>query len=222
MPYDEQLRRKTARLQALLTGALGRSAPAVEPMRGTPAPAGGAPWGFRQKVSLVLGPGPGGRGLVMGHFARSSNRIVPIDECPVHSARGNRVAFAVRDALARAGIPGAGPDLGGIARHLIVRTTVDGREAVAMLVVTRNDKRLRAPVRAVLAGPDAPTGFAVNVHDQPGPFMVGRETLVVGGRGQVRETRLGPAFLVSPAAFFQTNVEAARLVLDEVLAAIPA
>jgi 23S rRNA (uracil1939-C5)-methyltransferase len=161
--------------------------------------------------------------LEMGHFARNSNRIVPVDECPVHSPRGNRIAFAVRDALTNAGITGAGPDLAGIARHLIVRTTADERQAVAMLVVTRNDKRLRAPVRAVMAGTDAPDGFLINVHDRPGPLMVGRETLLVSGRGQVRETGVHPgtAYLISPTAFFQTNVHAAGLLLDEVLASAP-
>jgi 23S rRNA (uracil1939-C5)-methyltransferase len=44
---------------------------------------------------------------------------------------------------------------------------------------------------------------------------------VVAGRGQVRETRLPAAFLISPTAFFQTNVEAAALLLAEVLDAAP-
>ena len=254
VPYPEQLARKRARVQDLLQRALGGRAPHVLPVAGMPLGAGDMPWGFRHKVSFVFGPGPASRGrggdreavsrpvravaenrpptqvlkpvLLFGHFARSSNRVVPITECPVHSPRGNRIAFAVRDAVAKAGITAAGPDLAGIVRHLIVRTTADERQAVAMLVVTRNDKRLRAPVRAVMAGKDAPDGFLINVHDRPGPFMVGRDTLVVAGRGQVRETGLqassGSAFLISPNAFFQTNVHAAGLLLDEVLASAPA
>ncbi len=222
VPYREQLARKRAWLQDLLDHALSGQVPRVEPMAGTPAGPDGQPWHFRHKVSFVFGAGPRGRGLVMGHFARESNRVVAVDQCPVHSSRGNRLAFAVRDAMARAGIPAAGPRLDGLLRHVIVRTTADERQAVVMLVVTRNDKRLRAPVRAVLAGPEPPDGFLINVHDRPGPFMVGRETLVVSGRGQVRETRLGPAFLVSPAAFFQTNVDAAAVLLGETLAAAPA
>jgi 23S rRNA (uracil1939-C5)-methyltransferase len=232
IPYPEQLARKRARVQDLLQQALGGRAPHVLPVAGMPLGAGDMPWGFRHKVSFVFGAGPASRGrdrdavLLFGHYARQSNRVVPISECPVHSPRGNRIAFAVRDALAKAGITAAGPDLSGILRHLIVRTTADERQAVAMLVVTRNDKRLRAPVRAVMAGKDAPDGFLINVHDRPGPFMVGRDTLVVAGRGQVRETGLqaasATAFLISPHAFFQTNVHAAGLLLDEVLASAPA
>ena len=37
-------------------------------------------------------------------------------------------------------------------RHLIIRTTQNDREAVATLVVTRNDKSLRKPIRSLLLG----------------------------------------------------------------------
>ncbi len=222
VPYVEQLARKTAWLRQVLGDATGGRPPRVEAMAGLSAGPDGQPWRFRHKVSFVFGPGLRGRGLVMGHFARESNTIVPVEQCPVHSDRGNRLAFAVRDAMARAGIPAAGPRLDGVLRHVIVRTTADERQAVVMLVVTHNDKRLRAPVRALMAGPGAPDGFVINVHDRPGPFMVGRESQVVAGRGQVRETRLGPAFLVSPAAFFQTNVDAAAVLLGAALEAAPA
>ena len=108
-----------------------------------------APRSFRQKVAFVFGSGPGRSGLVMGHYHRKSHRIVPVEECPVHSARANRIAFALYDHLVRAGIRAAGLALSaGILRHLLIRTTQNDREAVAMLVVTRNDKSLRKPVRA--------------------------------------------------------------------------
>ena len=78
-----------------------------------------------------------------------------------------------------------------------------------MLVVTRNDKALRAPLRALLASRDHPDGLFVNVHDRPGPFMVGNETIRIHGRPQVRETLRNTSFLVSPDAFFQTSPQAA-------------
>jgi 23S rRNA (uracil1939-C5)-methyltransferase len=161
------------------------------------------PWGFRQKVAFVFAEGQGGRGLVMGHYERGSHRVVPVEECPVHSDRGNRIAFALRDQLVRAGINAA------MLRHLIVRTTKDDREAVAMMVVTRNDKSLRRPVRALLDSKDAPEGFFININDAPGPFMIGPKTIRIEGRRHVRETVGGISYLVSPEAFFQTNVSAA-------------
>ena len=209
--YEEQLARKRARLADLLGAD-------VPPVIASPRESG-----FRQKAAFVFGTRPGGRRLLMGHYAAGSNRIVAVDECPVHSPRANRIAFALRDRLARANV-GAADARGGVLRHLIVRTTEDDAEAVAMLVVTRNDKALRTPVRGLLASTDAPDGFVVNVNTKPGPYMVGEASIVIAGRGQVRERGFASAagvkttdFLVSPDAFFQTNVGAARVLVDLVL-----
>ena len=214
-PYDEQLEQK----RAWLADLLGIDVP---PLIRSPRESG-----FRQKAAFVFGAPPRGRGLVMGHYAAGSNRIVPIDECPVHSPRANRIAFALRDRLARANVAAADTP-GGVLRHLIVRTTEDDREAVAMLVVTNNDKSLRAPVRGLLESAEAPDGFFININARPGPFMVGAETLKIAGRSHVREPGITDShhdalvdYLVSPAAFFQTNVGAARVLVNLVLDAIP-
>ena len=182
--------------------------------------ASGAPWGFRHKAAFVFGEAPDRRGSTIGHYAAHSRRVVPIVECPVHADRANRLAFALHDHLARAHVPAAGPALRGVLRHLIVRTTRDNREAVAMLVVTRNDKSLRTPIRAFL-GTNAADGFYLNIHDRPGPYMVGRETIRLGGRSHVRESIAGVSFLVSPTTFFQTNVEAAERLVGLVLEETP-
>ena len=130
------------------------------------------PWSFRHKAAFVFGHGAGTpRTLVMGHYAAGSRRIVPVQACPVHSDRANQLAFALRDHLARAGVPAAGPALDGILRHVVIRTTHDDREAVVMLVVTRNDASLRKPLRAFLASADPPpTGLLVTVAHAPRPL----------------------------------------------------
>jgi 23S rRNA (uracil1939-C5)-methyltransferase len=198
VPYPEQLERKRRRLAAVLGVAVPPLVPSPREDR------------FRHKVAFVFGADRRGQ-LVMGHYAAGSRTIVPVDECPVHSDRGNRLAFALRDALARSRVDPA------LLRHVLVRTTESSAEAAVMLVVAENHRSLRAPVRAFLAGPEPPTGFFVNVNTRPGPLMTGRETIRIAGRAGVREDALGPAFLIAPDAFFQTNVGAAREVLRLVL-----
>jgi 23S rRNA (uracil1939-C5)-methyltransferase len=194
LSYADQLASKEAILRERL------SVPIPSPVF-VPVDIGGeAPWAFRQKVAFVFGPG-----LVMGHYERGSNRIVPVEECPVHSTRGNRIAFALRDQLVRAGVNAS------FLRHLLIRTTQDDREAVAMLVVTRNDKSLRRPVRALLESDDRPDGFFININDRPGPFMIGPETIRIEGRSHIREKVGRCSYLISPDAFFQTNVRAAAV-----------
>jgi 23S rRNA (uracil1939-C5)-methyltransferase len=210
LSYADQLERKRQRLATLLADALGSGAPTVEPVIGMRADGSGWPWQFRHKAAFVFGDHPDGDGAALGHYGANSRRFVPVVECPVHASRANAIAFALQRHLARARVPAAGESLRGILRHVIVRTTRDGREAVAMLVVTRNDKSLRAPIRAFLATEDAPDGFYLNINDKPGPYMIGRETMRLAGRSHVRENVAGASFLISPAAFFQTNVEAAE------------
>lgn len=176
------------------------------------------PWHFRHKSAFVFSPA--GRSFVMGHFAAGGRDVIPVEECPVQSARANRIAFRLRDELLAARVTAAGPDLSGVLRHVIVRTSADEANAVAMLVVTRNAHALKRPVRALLASPDRPDGFFLNIHDTPSPYMVGRETLRIDGRPHVRERVAGCAFLVSPTAFFQTNPAAAAILVDLVLAAV--
>jgi tRNA/tmRNA/rRNA uracil-C5-methylase (TrmA/RlmC/RlmD family) len=106
-------------------------------------------------------------------------------------------------------------------RHVVVRTTKDDQEAVAMLVAARDDAALRAPLEALASGAVKPEGLVLNLHDRPGPYLVGRESKRVAGTGHVKEQSLGPAFLVSPSSFFQTNVAAAATLVRLVAEALP-
>ena len=199
--YSDQLIRKQARLASWFPD-VARAQVVASPSES----------GFRHKVAFVFASsGASGHALVMGHYQAHSRRVVPVQECPVHSDLGNRLAFALRDRLAASRVPP------GVLRHVIVRTADNGREAVMMLVVTVNHKALRAPVRAFLDDPEAPGGFFLNVHDRPDAYMVGRETIRLAGRSHVREEVLGTSFLISPTTFFQTNVQAARVLLRLVL-----
>jgi len=219
--YPEQLRLKKRILDKLLQDALGRHAPHVQPVLGMPVGPDGMPWAFRHKAAFVFGAGSEGRGPVMGHFARGTHTVVPVEECPVHSARANRIAFALRDELVRAEIPVAFVEKGGLLRHLVVRTSVDEKEAAAVLVVTDGHRMLKPPLQRLLKSAERPTGLMLNLHDRPGPYLFGGETVRLDGQGHVREDRLGPTFLVSPTGFFQTNVVAAAELLRLVQAGLP-
>lgn len=218
LPYGDQLHDKSRALSALLDtipGAARRRdhTPLFLPVSDPHV----APTHFRQKVSFVFGTDAHRRELVMGHYRRASRHVVPITDCPVHSTRGNRIAFALRDHLRRSGILAAHGASRGLLRHILVRTTADDAEAVAMLVVTSNDKSLRNPVRALLDSPEAPDGFFVNINTDPGPFMVGDNTIRIAGESHIREHLGGIDYLISPTAFFQTNVAAARVLQEHVL-----
>jgi len=228
--YPEQLRLKTALVTRLLKEALRHPATVRPTLPGAP----GEPWGYRHKVHFVFGnaaaAGRRSGSLLMGHYARGSRRIVPVEECPVHAGRGNRVAFAFFDGFRRAGVTaatsaraGAGGDASaGVLRSIAVRVAGQGPEVMATLVVSNDrDTRLRSASRRVMTTDDAPTALHLNVHPRGDAFIFGRQTRTLVGPARLREQVAGTSFLVSPTAFFQTNVHAAGLLVDLVLAAIP-
>ena len=216
--YEEQLRQKTRLLDGLLEDTFGADRPPVSPMIGMPVDADGVPRHFRQKAAFTFTEDRSGR-LQIGHYARGTHTVVPVTECLVHSDRANRVAFAIRDALASKRIPVA-TERGGLLRHVVVRVTEDEKEAVAVVVATEEHRALDAPLRQITASPHKPEGLLLNLHDQASPYLFGPHTLRIDGLGHVRETALGPSFLSSPTGFFQTNIHGAAHLVRLVQAAI--
>jgi 23S rRNA (uracil1939-C5)-methyltransferase len=93
---------------------------------------------------------------------------------------------------------------------------------MATLVVTDNpDQRLRSATRKALTTPWAPTSFHVNVHPRGDAYIFGRETRRITGTERLRDEVAAVTFLMSPTAFFQTNVKAAEVLVRLVLEAIP-
>jgi 23S rRNA (uracil1939-C5)-methyltransferase len=208
--YPAQLTLKTDLVTRLVRERIP-AAPPARPMLA--ATRHDAPWRYRNKVHFVVDSGPSGA-LVVGHYARFSRRVVAVRECPVHDDRGNAVAFALRDACQWAETREV--------KSIAVRAAVTRPETMATLVVTSDkDKRVRAASRRALAGNAAPTSLHINVHPRDNAFVFGRDTRHITGPARLREEVGGASFLISPTSFFQTNVAAAEILVQQVLAAIP-
>lgn len=211
--YPEQLRLKSQLLTRLLRGAVPTAPAALPVLTATPID---SPWGYRQKVHFVFGAGPGGS-LAMGHYARSTRRVIPITACPVHDERGNVLAFRFRDAFKKSGADSSDKP---VLRGLAVRVGANTTEVMATLILTGEaDRRLRHATRQVIEA-GASTSVHVNVHPRGNAYIFGRDTRRIAGADRLRDEVAGVSFLVSPTAFFQTNVRAAdilvRLVVDAI------
>jgi 23S rRNA (uracil1939-C5)-methyltransferase len=156
---------------------------------------------------------------------------VPIEECPVHDEHGNRVAFGFFESFLRAGIAAAEMTAGRSSRHrptgvlqsIAVRVAQGTPEAMATLVVSDDrDSKLRTATRRAMNGTDAPTALHLNIHPRRDGYIFGHETRTLAGPARLREQVAGTSFLISPTAFFQTNVYAAELLVRLVLEAVPA
>jgi 23S rRNA (uracil1939-C5)-methyltransferase len=216
--YPEQLRLKTAMVERLVTRTLP-GAPAAMPMiAATPLE---DPWHYRQKVHFVFGSGQRGSAdpnLIMGHYARGSRRVIAVRECPVHDERGNAVAFGLFKAYAKVSGRRGLPTL----RSVAIRVSRSAHETMATLVVADNsDQRVRTATRQALAATWAPSSLHLNVHPRGDAYIFGPETRRITGTERLRDDVGGATFLMSPTAFFQTNVRAAEILVQLVLDAVP-
>lgn len=211
--YPEQLRFKTELVDRLVRANMPE-APGALP---TLATALDEPWGYRHKVHFVFGNR--GSTLTMGHYVRGSRRVIPVVECPVHDERGNDFAFRARDTFAAAGIRAAAGGRGTL-RSLALRVGRRTGELMATLVVSHDrDRQVRTATRQLLEQM-RPTSLHVNLHDRDDAFIFGPTTRHLSGSTRMREGVAGASLLMSPTAFFQTNVEAAELLVRLVLAAM--
>jgi 23S rRNA (uracil1939-C5)-methyltransferase len=212
--YSQQLQFKTELVDRLVH-ATGIDAPRALPtLAATPLD---NPWGFRHKVHFVFANR--GPTLAMGHYVRRSRRVIPVVECPVHDERGNAFAFVSREIFAAAGVRAVGNDHGAL-RSLAVRVGRRTRELMATFVVSHDrDRRVRTATRQLLDRTQ-PTSLHLNVHDRDDPFIFGPTTRHLSGSARMREEVGGVSLLMSPTAFFQTNVDAAELLVRLVVAAL--
>jgi 23S rRNA (uracil1939-C5)-methyltransferase len=142
-----------------------------------------------------------------------------VRECPVHDDRGNAVAFGLFDAYSRIG--GGRQGLSTL-KSIAVRVGGSTDETMATLVVTGNsDPRVRTATRQALGATWAPSSFHLNVHPRGDAFIFGAETRHIAGPERLRDEVSGLTFLISPTAFFQTNVRAAEILVRLVLDAVP-
>jgi 23S rRNA (uracil1939-C5)-methyltransferase len=217
LTYPEQLQRKTNFVRSLVEAAVpGLGVKVDETLPGTSAD---NPWEYRHKVHFVFANATRRGPLVMGHYVRGSRTVFAARECPVHAGRGNAFAFAFHEECVRAGVLAA-PQ--GTLRHIAIRVGAATGETMATVVVSDiGDKALRRATKRALERPEAPDSFHLNVHSRTDPFIFGRETRHVRGPRHLREQVAGATFLVSPTAFFQTNVHAAGILVRLVLDALP-
>ena len=215
--YPEQLRIKTETVSRALRAAVP-DAPPVKPMlTATPDP-----WGFRHKVHFAFGDS-GGR-LTMGHLARGSRRVCPWKSVACTPVLATQWPSRCATSCRRAGVRGwePGKPTQAALRGVAVRVGHASHETLATLVVAHDrDRTLRATTRRVL-GEGAVGGLHLNVHQRDDGMIFGAATRKLRGIDRLREDVAGVSFLISPTAFFQTNVAAAELLVRLVLEAVPA
>ncbi len=216
--YDVQARTKGELLRRLLLHRVdAETAAVVEKTRRM-----AEPWGFREKVQWAV-QGRAGAPR-MGFYELRSHRLVDVEECPVQPAAAVERARAVKDLLRRRRIPPWDEDRGtGVVRHLVLRSTADGGDVHATVVVGTPRFAGSESLAADLAALRPPlSGAAINLNPERTSRVLGADTQPLTGRRHWTVAVAGTTFRVGPTSFFQTSTAGAEMLVEEVRRCVPA
>jgi 23S rRNA (uracil1939-C5)-methyltransferase len=208
LTYDAQLRAKRDLVQETLERIGKLTGIRVKPVLGMKDP-----WRYRNKVQQPVGWD--GKRLVSGFYAEGSHDIVPIDDCLVQPELSVRIVNRAKALLEEHRIRAydARRHQGWI-RHLLVRTSQDGK--AALVWVTREASFPNESVIVPKLTREFPELVSIHQNVQPAGtnVILGRTWRKLYGQDFLEE-RLGPLrFRLSPGAFFQVNTLQAEVLYN--------
>ena len=190
--------------QRRVAEALRRIADLEIPLRPLRAAAEGL--GYRNRAVLPLERREGR--LRAGYYRRGSHQIVNLNHCPVLDPRLDRLIAPIKRDLESTAWPvdrHSGGEGGGL-RHLALRVGHHSGEVLITLIASHE----RLPGLAALAAdwmrrwPEV-VGVCLNLQRQSGNRLMGEETRVIAGRGEIREHFAGVALRIAADSFFQVH-----------------
>jgi len=160
----------------------------------------------------------------VGLFQEGSHRLVDIPRCPIHHARVNDVALALRRAIrATATPPYQERTHRGSVRHLQVVVERDGGRAQVVVVGNGDDPEPMRPLLAALAAElgDALQGLWWNGNPARTNVILGPHWAHIEGEAAVVEHIGGARVFFPPAAFGQANLDLADAIVARVAGWVP-
>ena len=203
LPYPEQLAKKQKDVENLL----GKFGP-VQPILGMEDP-----WHYRNKAVSTFCAGPG-RSLQSGIYAQGTHRVIPVEECLLHTPALDEAIAAVRTAAAACRYEPFNEDRRtGLIRHVLVRHSRATGQVLVCLVTAQaalpGSKAFVTKLRQLC--PSVST-VVQNINPRHSSAVLGSAEKLLYGKGYIEDTLCGVTFRLSAASFYQVNpVQTERL-----------
>lgn len=203
LAYDAQLRWKREIVRQTLQRIGGIGADVEQTV------AGGSDRSYRNKVALVVEQQRGTS--VVGFYRARSHELVAIDACPVVAPRLSEYIgfFAHASPQEPLGV------LLGQAHHVVARTARAGG-AVVSVTTPRQAHVLAEDAAEMVAALPGAVGLANSYEPRSANAVLGRHERLLAGTGDIEEEIAGIRYRVSPASFFQINVEIVERIFAQI------
>lgn len=197
--YEAELRYKRSFVQQNLR-RIGGIDPEVEPILPSPQADG-----YRNKAQYPVRMQKGK--LAAGFFAPRTHEVIDCHDCRLQPPGFGKILETVLDYLQEYRVPVYDEAARqGLLRHVYLRAGQKSGEVMVCLVV--NGDRLpheRELVERLRACDPQIVSILINVNDRSTNVILGRETRVLYGKGQIRDVLCGVTFDLAPQSFYQVN-----------------
>lgn len=195
IPYEEQLKKKQAQMQALL----GRFCK-VYPIKGMDNP-----FHYRNKVHAVFGHRKGE--IISGVYEAGTHNLVPVESCMIEDEKADEIIGTIRGMLKSFKIKTFDEDTGyGLLRHVMIRRGFVTNEIMVVLVTaspvfpSKNNF-----VKALREKHPEITTIVQNINGRGTSMVLGDREHVLYGKGYIEDVLCGCRFRISPRSFYQVN-----------------
>lgn len=195
--YEAELSYKENRVRSCLARIAKADCP-VRPILGAPE---GERFRYRNKAQFPI------TAEGIGFYAPRSHRLIPISDCLITNPLHPQIIRAVFAWMQEEGLPPYDEETGaGVLRHLFTRTSKK-TDDILLILVTKTAKPL--PIDGLLTRLKAESipviGIVQNVNPKPTNVILGRENLLLYGRGALVDSIGDLDFSISPHSFFQIH-----------------
>ena len=166
----------------------------------------GVPEYYRNKIQMSFALDEKGR-TYAGFYKKGTHTIVPVSDCKIESKLAQPIINNVCRLMDEYHIDSYDErSHQGIMRHILIRTTSDGKKAMVVFV-TKGDSfpKSAAFVADLIKKCPFVVTIVQNINPRETNVILGDKEKTLYGKGYLMDTICGLKFKVSPKSFFQTN-----------------
>lgn len=151
--------------------------------------------------------------LETGFFRKNSHTLIPIEDFYIQDPAIDKAILVIRDILERFGVKAYNETAHeGFLRHIIIRRGHYSHEMMVVLV-TRKAKFFKSKEIANVIHEELPEVVSViqNINEEKTNVILGKQEVVLYGKGYIEDQLLGKTFQISAPSFYQVNTQQAEL-----------
>ncbi len=172
------------------------------------------PFEYRNKVSVPIREVNGN--VSCGFYKKKSHEIVEFGKCYVQPNTSNDIVTFVRNYISDNKLSCYNEKLGkGGLRHIIIRSSVDGKYMVTLVVNERFDLEIDSLASALVKQFECMETIVLNVNTKKSNVILGDEEVILHGDGYILDRYDNKVFKVGSKSFFQINSTQAVKLYDK-------